>query len=101
MFNTHIINNNNLNILSTHDFLTDVEIQNYRNFNCSIYTDLYIEDAESLKEIILDLSRIEANLNFVNSEVIQDDRLVDTCIEVCITFKMIHYEFVVTNILPK
>ena len=101
MFNTHIINNSNLNIFSTNDSLTDREIERYRDFTCSIFTDLYIEDAESLKDVILNLSSIRANLNFVNSEVIQDARLVDTCVEVCITFKMIHYEFVVNHILPK
>ena len=101
MFNIHVINNSNLNVFSTNDSLTDIEIQRYRDFTCSIFTDLYIEDADSLKDVILDLSSIRANLNFVNQEVIQDDRFIDTCIEVCITFKMIHYEYVVTNILPK
>ena len=80
----------------TDEFLSQYQIEKYRDCVCVIKSDLYVDDLESLKEVFDLCAQSDVSIRFT-----QNDRNNDITYECLYQFHMSRYETVCTEILPK
>jgi len=80
----------------TDEFLSEYQIEKYKNCICVIKSDLYVEDSESLREVFKLCALSDVSIRFT-----QNDKNDDLAVECLYQFHMSRYETVCTEIIPK